>query len=108
MTGEARSEDVVEMHTWSGTRHKFGPSVAAGGWRRGEWYRKALCNDSIATDARAQERRETKRCVRCFPPVPAAEIDRLAALIRTVDGSHSLGAGALAEALHERGVRVSS
>jgi hypothetical protein len=48
MTGEERSDDVVEMHSWSGTRHKFGPSVAAGGWRRGEWYRKALCNDSMS------------------------------------------------------------
>lgn len=33
------------------------------------------------------------------------EITRLAALIREVDGNHSLGAAALAEALTDRGVR---
>lgn len=36
---------------------------------------------------------------------PADQIGRLAALIREVDGSHSMGAAALAEALVERGVR---
>lgn len=34
------------------------------------------------------------------------QIEALAALIREVDGKHSLGAGALAEALVDRGVRV--
>jgi UDP-N-acetylglucosamine:LPS N-acetylglucosamine transferase len=35
----------------------------------------------------------------------STDIDRLAALIREVDGGHTLGAAALAEALTERGVR---
>lgn len=34
------------------------------------------------------------------------QIEALAALIREVDGEHSLGAAALAEALVARGVRV--
>lgn len=34
------------------------------------------------------------------------DVARLAALIREVDGDHSLGAAALAEALIDRGVRV--
>ena len=36
----------------------------------------------------------------------ATETDRLAADIRSVDGDHSLGAGALAEALINRGWRA--
>lgn len=36
---------------------------------------------------------------------PADQVGRLGALIREVDGSHSMGAAALAEALFERGVR---
>lgn len=36
----------------------------------------------------------------------STDIDRLAALIREVDGNHTLGASALAEALTERGVQL--
>ena len=37
-----------------------------------------------------------------------AEINEIAAIIRFVDGNHSLGAGALAEALYLKGVRLVS
>jgi hypothetical protein len=98
------SDDVVEWHTWSGTRHKFGPAYSFEGF-----YRDALCNTSIVADVSAQKHRpERRRCKRCFPVSDSAEIDALAALIREVDGNHDLGAGALAEALHARGVRCSS
>lgn len=36
------------------------------------------------------------------------DVDVLANLIREVDGNHDLGAGALAEKLYDRGVRVTS
>jgi hypothetical protein len=103
------SDDVVEWHTWSGTRHKFGPAQSRSHSFGRTTYRRSLCGGRHYADEEFQSRvKERRRCSRCFPPVAVEEIDALAALIHEVDGSHSLGAGALAEALHARGVRCSS
>jgi hypothetical protein len=70
---QERSEDeVVEWHTWSGRRHRFGAEEPAVN-RWSHPYRRAACNRAICAEAWFQDKQpEIRSCKRCFPPVAAS------------------------------------
>lgn len=68
------------MITWSGTRHIVGARKASG-WGGRPWY-VAKCSSPTTLHPSHQDRRELKRCVKCFPVAKHVGPDpRLAVLL---------------------------